>query len=274
MLIDAAPLSALSAEPPAAGLGLPSGSLVTHTYTGPWPQPLLWVADGVAAPADWARFASGRYAVGLRPVLLDNDRHLAGWWKTTLDPGMMSDPGDHDAEAVLSQFWDHAVANTDEDEEEDDEEPTLAPYSGIWPGLGAWRAPVEDPDAVAAEVAAGLTEHRLSRPRLALAPVLRSADLPAAIGWTGPMNHENDVARLCAVLRSWEDRFGVRVVALSHDRLDLSVAAPPESAEEALAVAVEHFAFCPDTIWQGYDTLRRYAEEALVGNTHWTFWWD
>ncbi|MGW4444511.1 DUF4253 domain-containing protein [Streptomyces sp. NPDC004682] len=112
------------------------------------------------------------------------------------------------------------------------------------------------------------------RAPLALVPAARSADLAAAIGWTGPVGDEDDAARLCAVLRSWEDRFGVRLIALSHDRLDLSVAAPPQTVEDALAVAVEHFAFCPDNVWQGYETLRLYAEEALVGSRHWTFWWD
>ncbi|WP_399203699.1 DUF4253 domain-containing protein [Streptomyces sp. PanSC9] len=42
-------------------------------------------------------------------------------------------------------------------------------------------------------------------------------------------------------------RLGVpafRVVALSYARLDLSVAAPPQTLDVALAVAGEHFAFC------------------------------
>ncbi|WP_432020488.1 DUF4253 domain-containing protein [Streptomyces sp. 1222.5] len=51
---------------------------------------------------------------------------------------------------------------------------------------------------------------------------------------------------------------------MSYARLDLSVAAPPQTLDEALAVAVEHFAFCPDNIWQGYESIRLYAEEALV----------
>ncbi|MGY4965352.1 DUF4253 domain-containing protein [Streptomyces sp. 900105245] len=38
---------------------------------------------------------------------------------------------------------------------------------------------------------------------------------------------------------------------MSYARLDLSVAAPPQTLDEALAVAVEHFAFCPDNIGRG-----------------------
>lgn len=38
---------------------------------------------------------------------------------------------------------------------------------------------------------------------LALVPVDRPADIPAALGWFGTFD---DVADLCAVLRSWEER--------------------------------------------------------------------
>jgi hypothetical protein len=119
-----------------------------------------------------------------------------------------------------------------------------------------------------------VAEGWLTRPRLGLVPVGRGADVPAAIGWSGAINHLPDAGVLSAVLRSWEDRFGARLLALETDRLHLSVAAPPRTTAEALAVAAEHFALCPDTVWQGYGTLRGYAEEGLLGTPHWTFWWD
>ncbi|WP_418955233.1 DUF4253 domain-containing protein [Streptomyces tritici] len=273
------PLTLLSTGPTgsALGLDLPPGSLVAETYSGPWAEPLLWVADDTATPAAWARYAAASAGTGLRPVLLEPDTHVAEWWRGALDPALTSRPADHDAEAVLKGLWDDAALDHEDEEDDDGDEGgggILAPYTGSWPGIAPSRPVSADADAVAAEVVGELSEHRFSGPRLALVPVARSADLPAAIGWAGPLNHENDTARLCAVLRSWEDRFGVRVVALSLDRLDLSVAAPPRTVEEALAVAAEHFAFCPDNVWQGYETLLTYAEEALVGNHHWTFWWD
>ncbi|MFE1553384.1 DUF4253 domain-containing protein [Streptomyces sp. NPDC058734] len=49
---------------------------------------------------------------------------------------------------------------------------------------------------------------------------------------------------------------------------------PPCTLAEALPVAAEHFAFCPDSVWQGSGTVRDYAAEALVGAAHWSFWWD
>lgn len=111
--------------------------------------------------------------------------------------------------------------------------------------------------------------------RMALVPARRSADIPAAIGWSGPLNFEEDTARLSAVLRSWEDRFGIRVVVLGFDTLTVSVGRPPTTLAEARAVAAEHFAFCPDNINQNppYD-LDIYAEKAVLGQETWSFWWD
>jgi hypothetical protein len=80
---------------------------------------------------------------------------------------------------------------------------------------------------------------------------------------------------MSAVLRSWEDRFGIRVVALGFDTLLVSVAAPPTTLAEAEALAAEHFAFCPDNIWQSDNPSRTaYAERRLLNQPAWYFWWD
>jgi hypothetical protein len=68
-----------------------------------------------------------------------------------------------------------------------------------------------------------------------------------------------------------EDRFGARLLDVGFDTIALSVAAPPLTTEHALAVAAEHFALCPDNIWQGsHETFPAYAE-ALVDSD---LWWD
>lgn len=95
------------------------------------------------------------------------------------------------------------------------------------------------------------------------------------MGWDGPLNHDNDTAKFSAVVRSWEQRFGARVVAVGPATLHLSVAAPPTATEDALLVAAEHFAFCPDNVWQNSHphALTAYAERLI--DTHcWEFWWD
>ncbi|MFC8345800.1 DUF4253 domain-containing protein [Streptomyces sp. NPDC057280] len=231
-------------------LGLPSGTLLGTT---------LWLADAPAQPGDWTTYQQAPRTVGLLPVLIDVGAGHGGPGEWELEPEEMSYPGDHDPEEVLADFWD-----TYQDDE--------------WPGLAEPTASDGSPDAVAADVVSSLLNGGgpLKDPRPALVPARRSADIPAVIGWMGPANHEGDVARLSAVLRSWEDRFGIRVVALGFDQLIVSVATPPTTLDEALAVAAEHFAFCPDNIWQGAPgtTLQTYAERQLLHQPAWHFWWD
>lgn len=276
------PLPKLAADPSgrALGLELPPGSLIDATDEGPWHEPLLWHAGRTASSGNWMRLGVPGARVGLLPVLVDVGGEAGGPQEWLLTPGGMSYPGDHDAEEVLAELWDEYVADASEDDEDDaldDLDEMLAPHGPDWPGLADAPRLEADPDSRAAEVADRLLDDGswFKEPRLALVPARRSADLPAAIGWTGPVNYENDTAVLCSVLRTWEDRFGIRVVALTHDRLVLSVAAPPTTQAEAEAVAAEHFAFCPDNITQGYrETLREYAEHEVLGQRVWSFWWD
>ncbi|MEV7140087.1 DUF4253 domain-containing protein [Streptomyces tauricus] len=258
-------LPTLAADPAGRSLGLdlPPGALLDTTVDGPWDEPLLWRADAPAAPGDWLRLASARRTAGLCPVLVggrpDSEPHPDKW---ELDPALASYPGDHDAEEVLAELWEEYAAEAQDAD---------------WPGLAAAGVPDVDPDGWAAEVTDALVggASRLQEPRLALVPARRSADIPAAIGWCGPVNLTEDVAELCAVLRSWEDRFGVRVVALTFDQLIVSVAAPPRTRAEAEAIAAEHYAFCPANITQGgHASLRAYAEREVLGARSWTFWWD
>jgi hypothetical protein len=106
--------------------------------------------------------------------------------------------------------------------------------------------------------------------RLGLLPIDRSADVPVATQWWP--SEELDAGAATAVLRSWEERFGTRVVQLGFDSLELSVAGPPGTLAEAERVAAEHFAFCVENVGREKGALSLYAEE-LIGARHWSFWW-
>nr|WP_241826986.1 DUF4253 domain-containing protein [Streptomyces graminilatus] len=103
--------------------------------------------------------------------------------------------------------------------------------------------------------------------------VSRGADAPAALNWSGPANHIS-VEELSAVLRSWEDRFGMRVVGFGHTSLYVSVASPPTAIDQARVLTAEHYVACPD--WFHEDPSRdweAYPEE-LMTRHEWEFWWD
>lgn len=267
-------------DPAASGLDLPPGSLVDDTLDGPWHEPLLWYADGPAAPRDWADLRAAGRRLGLLPVLVTGGRRDQWPEDWDLCPDDTSYPGDHDAEEVLAGYWADNVEYVDEETGDAVAADAADDDTDTWPGLAPVpaREAAEDADTVAAGLAgviAADADAWLGGARIALVPARRSADIPAAIGWSGPMNHENDVARLCAVLRSWEDRFDARVVVLGFDTMIVSVGRPPATIEEARALAAEHYAFCPDNIDQSppHD-LDAYAEKAVLNQEAWSFWWD
>jgi hypothetical protein len=130
------------------------------------------------------------------------------------------------------------------------------------------------PDDVADQLAETLLRSDPTM-RLGLAMAESGADALTVMGWSGPTNYTNDTAHITAILRDWQKRFGTRTISLNgHATLTLSVATPPTNHPQALRIAAEHFAFCPDNIWQSAtNTLISHAE-TLVNKNAWTFWWD
>jgi hypothetical protein len=74
------------------------------------------------------------------------------------------------------------------------------------------------------------------------------------------------------VLRSWEDRFGARLLEVGFADVRLLVSSPPCTLEAALPIAAEHFAFSEEAHGRpgAVDDIAR----AIVGNPFWDFWWD
>jgi len=77
---------------------------------------------------------------------------------------------------------------------------------------------------------------------------------------------------LTAVLRSWEDRFGARVIDVGFADLRLLVERPPRTLEAAERVAAEHIVLANECT-EGHGDVRSLARCLLDGPV-WTFWWD
>jgi hypothetical protein len=273
-------LAALFAD---SGLGrtlsvaLPAGRLVgTAAQLGRRTRvrPAFWLSDAPATATLWTRLRAEHERSGLWPLLLedfgnfdaDDDEELAFPWGGEASAEPVSAIDGHDAAGFLAAMW-ASMAAADEMLREYPE--FLLPFGRDWPGLAAPGELTDDPGAVADRCAEQAPDGDL---RLGLVAVRRGADALVATGWIGAANYFDQVAPLAAVVRSWEDRFGARVVGLGGATALLSVAAPPVTFEHALHVAAEHLMCCPDNV-MGVGTLAEYAE-GICGETTWSFWWD
>ena len=226
---------------------------------------------------DWSRACELRAGkLGAWPVLLE------GEWDPdeAMDPGSTERIAEYDAGELLAGWWrEHALAYLEEGEKEDEESRrerlgVITPIGEEWPGLAPGIEPTQDPDEAAIELGEALLSFK-DELHLGLIDARSGAEALVVLRWGGPTNYCS-TPEIAAVVASWERRFGARVVRLEFDVLQLSVAAPPTTLDEALLIAAEHFAFCPDNIWQGevdVESIQEYAEK-LVGQESWIFWWD
>ncbi|MFJ9041237.1 DUF4253 domain-containing protein [Streptomyces sp. NPDC102406] len=257
-------------------MALPHGRMITSEEGGSGVQP-LWLSDAPATAELWPRLRAQHAASGLWPLLLDalnpHDEDFRPWGCGELWPERMSSPADHNAEDLLARWWRDYTVIDDDQLDADERSAVTAPFGRTWPGLAPAPPSARHADEIADEYAhVFLTEN--PHARLGLVEASRGADVLATVGWLGALNYDNDSATFAAVLRAWEDRFGARVVGIGFSTLHLGVAAPPADIEDALAIAAEHFAFCPDNIWQGsHPDLVTYAE-GLIDVNCWEFWWD
>ena len=237
------------------------------------PGPVAWVSDEPVPEIGrlWsdlaARFSeTGLWPLVLEPLALDDDRP---WWDGELDPTLSRQPDELAGvvlESTLSGWWSETMPSAEELEDEEFAallDDSLAPFGRTFPGVAPPPAGEMRPNTTM-PVAAG---------HLGLVAVERPADAPAVLGWTGPINYYNDVGPLTVVLRSWEDRYDAVVVGLGFDTLSIVARRPPQTKDEAAALAAEHFAVCPDLVLQGTEAIQNYAP-LLRGQVNWGFWWD
>ncbi|MFH8462539.1 DUF4253 domain-containing protein [Streptomyces sp. NPDC017991] len=242
------------AEPLRADLRELLDSLPPGRLLGPCraPCPLVWLSNGPRGDAAdwWKRLYARRRETGLYPLLLE-------YPDDSFEPGGGGYGADADAATYFRSAWRH-----------DDSWPPLP----RWPGLAAPASVISGIDVHAVDVASAVVREGRAR-CLALVQIARGADAPAALNWRGMANHLN-AQELSAVLRSWEDRFGLRVVGLGHGSLYVSVAARPTRLDQARILAAEHYLTCPDVFYEDPDMDWSTYPEDLMRRHTWRFWWD
>lgn len=271
-----------------AELELPPGEFIEDED-----GPLIWLSHGAPDTETVERLRARHPETGLWPVLVGDHKILVDL------PGVVGNP-DHpfasyaytrcssgpgrlqaqarrelpEADTWLAGEWAEEVTENEANNccSPEEKVSALAPLGAMWPGLAPAAEPLADPSAVADWFCARiLAEEWLHEPRLALMPGASSAEALAASWWTPP--NCGFMPLRVNVLRSWEERFGARVVALKPDTLLLSVSAPPATREHAVHVACEHLAFCHDAVWQCSESFEDHTE-VILGSPIWQFWWD
>jgi hypothetical protein len=254
---------------------LPAGVLAVpdEDFTQGESAPVMWLTSEPVhgSLAVWHRLFDQRHSTGLYPLILPERAGLAGrpWLNGELEPVTAADVATCDVAALLRERWQELVAASRAQEVD------LA-WTGH--GDGAWPGPVpaiplaHDPSDVSALLAdlPAAYDHC----RIGLVPADSGSAAMAVVGWMGAVNHFATVAPLAAVVRSWEERFGFRVVALGFDTIVGSHALGPLSADGARAIGVEHYLACPDELDQNYAGDVAGYLTRIAHNPGWALWWD
>jgi Domain of unknown function (DUF4253) len=83
----------------------------------------------------------------------------------------------------------------------------------------------------------------------------RPADVLPLIGWTP--SDQSDALPAAAVVRSWEDRFGARLLRVGFAQTSLLTARPPRSTGHAQRSAAEHVVCCDECAGHGLSDIPR-----------------
>lgn len=107
---------------------------------------------------------------------------------------------------------------------------------------------------------------------IALVPVVKSWMVPAFLK-TGSWNDCPNPEEHAAIFNYWDEKYGIEVIGITTDVIELEVKNPPTTKEQALKLAEQQFIYCPDIVYQGTQSIAALAASLLNGKI-WFFWWD
>lgn len=275
-------------EPLVGSVRLPAGARVPAYGTD---ELVAWVTLEPVPDAGriWLALSGATAQTGLQPLLwvgrANDPDYRPG--DDFLEPHDVTGLDDMDAAALLARGWGGRTLDGDLEEAAawaaqygiehlswDDDPDTArlyAPYGETFPGL----APATSGHLPAAEITRAVD--LMGPAHLCLVQARRPADVLPLIGWQ-PTDAFETALPVAAVLRSWEDRFGARLLRIGPSaELRLLVERPPRTTEQATAIAAEHLAL--SGTWIDPDNghaLTSISDIAprLVNNPLWGFWWD
>lgn len=138
--------------------------------------------------------------------------------------------------------------------------------------LGKWPSKV-DVEGAGLSVAIDLVSGRFhGRVHILLIPTKFSWEIPAYLRW-GDWNACPPPEYHVAALRSWHERYGVELVGINGDTMNLLAASRPKTRPLAIDFAREQYGYCPDIVDQGVGSISALAA-TLMASDWWYLWWD
>lgn len=230
--------------------------------------PVAWISDRAVSGLAWSLLTDRAAESGLQPFLLSGmDGGTERPWDTgeqVTEPADAADTSGGDALRVLERWW--TGPTEDEVAGDDDLRAMLAPFGAQFPGLAPSIQEELDPELMRRAIFQYTREARIG-----LVPARRSSDVLARMGWAGACNSRT-ASELVIVLRSWEERYGARLLEVGFASIRLLVSRPPQTLKTAQLIAAEHYAFS-DEAHNGLHQIDAIAQ-AVVNNPFWDFWWD
>ena len=258
-------------EPRLGPVTLPAGRRVLAEQGSG--EPVAWATRQAVPDAGrvWSALSDVHEETGLVPVLL-GDEPAEGPEGLAFDsfscgPSDVTELDHLDAADVLQGFWDDALPEDDECWDGPRLVQQRAPFSREFPGL----APGQDTRLGLDRLEAALGSLRPAR--VGLVAARRPADVLPLVGWSGP-DWQPTSLPIAAVLRSWEARFGARLLKVGPGaEIRLLVERPPRGLDAARRIAAEHFAFCDECAGQGLRDISTISA-SIINAPIWIFWWD
>jgi len=104
--------------------------------------------------------------------------------------------------------------------------------------------------------------------------------LPTSQSWQGPAYLKFGNWGYCpapeehaSVFKRWGEQYGAEIAWVEYDTLEARVLRPPRNQADAIRLAEEHYAYCPQVVYGGPGTIEGLAGE-LLDSPIWSFWWE
>jgi Domain of unknown function (DUF4253) len=201
------------------------------------------------------------------PVIVGTDEDLAMILELSEDEALSPTQIIRKANALGVDFdiRKHLGPQNNPDDVDSEDEEFFESVRGDWPSTGY----VIDAPTVISDASTG---EMLSQVRILLVPAKSDSELPAYLKW-GAWNECPEAQVHVAMLRKWKSIYDTELVGLTGEVMNLRVRKRPQNRAEALELALEMFAYCPDIVVQGTETVEALAA-SLLESDYWYFWWD